>query len=51
AATAPPPGVRLTPLRLTRHSHLATRAGATAHPAARAFVGALREVRERAGAR
>ncbi|WP_431032753.1 LysR family transcriptional regulator [Streptomyces sp. P6-2-1] len=46
AAAAPPPGVRLTPLPLARHSHLATRAGATAHPSARAFVGALREVRE-----
>ncbi|MGW3488171.1 LysR family transcriptional regulator [Streptomyces sp. NPDC001054] len=51
AATAPPPGVRLTPLPLARHSHLATRAGATAHPSARAFAGALREVRESAGAK
>ncbi|MEU6441154.1 LysR substrate-binding domain-containing protein [Streptomyces sp. NPDC047046] len=49
AATAPPPGVRLTPLPLARHSHLATRAGATEHPSARAFAGALREVREDAG--
>ncbi|EDY43765.1 LysR family transcriptional regulator [Streptomyces sp. SPB074] len=51
ATAAPPPGVRLTPLPLARHSHLATRAGATAHPSARAFAAALRAVREGAGAR